>query len=225
MNFVFDQKEISLELKITSSEQANYLKNLSTENLLIWVIGKSVEKKAKFSVEDIVLECWLINPEKHSLRGHSYFPDSFVIIKRIWDMKGRKGLVEGTSQSGFKLTVISQKKYKEIETKLAEGKIAERKVSNPVDRSITSLDEAPYKRLVRTPAYLKFRENKLNQIVESDFLYFYGINWHNRKAFIQGKLKNIDAIVDNFYEKDNMLLQLRNYLNEKFANTRKSLIE
>jgi hypothetical protein len=108
---------------------------------------------------------------------------------------------------------------------LNEGKMVERKTANLTDRTITSLDEAPYKRLVRTPAYTKYRENKLEQIVESDFLYFYGINWHNRKAYIQGKFKNIDSVVERFSEKDNLLPQVRDYLNKKFENTRKSLIE
>lgn len=86
------------------------------------------------------------------------------------------------------------------------------------------MDEAPFKRLIRTPAYQKFKEGKLEQIVETDFLYFYGINWQNSKASVQGKIKNVDLVISNFEDKDPLLKDIREFLNSKFQDTKKSLI-
>lgn len=210
--------------KIANQKQFEVLQNLSTENLIIWIIGKSTEKSIKLSIEDIALESWVINPVKHSLRGYPQYPDSFVVMKRIFDMKGRKGLIEGTTAGGFKLTQVSKVKFYEIEKQLTFRILTKPNLKNAADRTISSMDEAPFKRLTRTPAYQKFKEGKLEQIVETDYLYFYGINWQNSKASVQGKIKNVDLVISNFEEKDPMLKNVREFLNSKFQDTKTSLI-
>ena len=161
----------SINLKIATLEIVDQLKNLSTENLIIWIIGKSNDNKQKLSNEDIVLECWLVNPAKHSLRGYPQFPDSSVITKRIGEMKGKKGLLNGSVMGGYSLTDISRVKYNEVSKSIKLKRVDEIKGHTSSDRTISSVEEAPYKRLIRTPAYQKFKEGKTEQIVESDFLY------------------------------------------------------
>lgn len=214
-----------VELKISSPENFEELKKLSTENLIIWIIGKSNESKLKLSAEDIVLECWLINPTKHSLRGYPQFPDSSVITKRIGEMKGKKGLLNGSVMGGYTLTDISKAKYKEVNELIIHKRVDKKKGTGTSDRTISSLDEAPFKRLIRTPAYQKFKEGKTEQIVESDFLYFYGINWQTSKAAVQGKMKNVNSVISNFENKDKLLKDVRDFLNLKFDHTKKSLIK
>lgn len=215
----------NIKLKIATQEISGELKKLSTENLIIWLIGKSTENKQKLSTEDIVLECWLINPDKHSLRGYPQFPDSSVITKRIGEMKGKKGLLNGSVMGGYTLTDISKAKYKEVSKLIFLKKVDEKKGNSYSDRTISSLDEAPFKRLIRTPAYQKFKDGKLEQIVESDFLYFYGINWQTSKASVKGKLKNVDTVISKFADKDKTLIEVRDFLNSKFENTKNILIK
>jgi len=205
-----------LELKLAQLNEIELLKRLSTEGLIIWVIGKSNEIKIKLSVEEIVLECWLINPEKHSLRGYPQFPDSFVITKRVFDMKGRKGFVEGTAQNGFFLSEIAKRKYADIVSLMNEGILPESKSKNAADRTISSLEEAPYKKLKRTPAYIKYSQGRYHEIVEIDFLYFYGINWHTKSTIVESKLKNITTVIKKFEGKDYILRDVSNLLNTKF---------
>lgn len=212
-----------VELKISTPENFIELRKLSTENLIIWIIGKSNECKLKLSAEDIILECWLINPTKHSLRGYSQFPDSSVITKRIGEMKGKKGLLYGSVMSGYTLTDISKAKYKELNELIILKRVDEKKGTSTSNRTISSLDEAPFKRLIRTPAYQKFKEGRTEQIVESDFLYFYGINWQTSKAVVQGKMKNVDSVISNFENKDNLLKDVRDFLNTKFIKTKNTL--
>jgi hypothetical protein len=47
---------------------------------------------------------------------------------------------------------------------------------------ISALDEAPYKRLRKTPAYEKLAHGREHEVVETDFLYFYGVTWHTKRS-------------------------------------------
>lgn len=213
-----------LILKVATDNEKNELEKLSTESLIIWIIGTSQEKEIKLSAEEIVIESWLINLKKHSMRGYPQFPDSSVVVKRIGEMKGKKGLLKGSEMGGYELTEISKARYFDISALVKHKRVTERKGFNTANRDLSSLEEAPYKRLIKTPAYKKFIENNLEQIVETDFLYFYGINWHSKKSFIQNRIKNIDSVVDSLNQKDNKLREVKEYLNIKFKNTKDSLI-
>src|SRR6266404_5999426 len=165
------EKNRNIQLKTATEKETESLRKLSTERLIIWIVGKTKEMNLKLSSEDIVIECWQINPEKHSLRGYNEFPDSHTVIKRIGEMKGKKGLLVGSEMAGYFLTEISQLIFADLKELIDREKIKEAKGNKKADRTIRSIDEAPYKRLIKTPAYLKFQSDKKNEIVETDFLY------------------------------------------------------
>lgn len=213
-----------IQLKVTSKEHIGELEKLSTVNLIIWIIGRSSDLNLVLSLEEITLEAWLINPKKHSLRGYPEFPDSFNVIKRVYDMKGRNGWLDGTSTGGFILTEKSKIKYKEIISDVLNKSIKELSDKLGDDRTISSIDEAPYKRLVKTPAYKKFESGKSNEIVETDYLQFYGVNWHQKPALIEGKMKNIDLVIKNFSPKDKILKELNHFLTDRFISTKNFLL-
>ncbi len=215
---------MELQSKLAISKEIPQLEKLSTEKLIVWIVGKSRELNLRLTPEDIVIECWLINPSKHSLRGYSNFPDSATVQKRIGEMKGKKGLLIGSEMSGYNLTDISKRIYADIIELISQEKVVLKHGHSAADRNISSMDEAPYKRLKKTPAYTKFINNLLEQIVETDFLYFYGINWHTKKSIIHNRIKNVDQVVESFSEKDQHLKALHNLLNNKFAHIRKQLL-
>ena len=105
---------MQMKTKIAKPTEADQLKNLSTEKLIIWIVGKCKEVGIKLTPEDIVIECWLINSEKHSLRGYNQFPDSQAVQKRIGEMKGKKGLLTGSEMAGYNLTEISRPIYADL---------------------------------------------------------------------------------------------------------------
>jgi hypothetical protein len=207
------------------SQEIEELKKLSTEKLIIWIVGRARELGRKLSLEDLVLECWLINPEKHSLRGYPQFPDSRTVLKRAGEMRGKKGLLTGSEISGYALTEISRRQYADITTLVAERKVPTAHGYNAADRSISALDEAPYKRLRKTPAYEKLAANREEQIVETDFLYFYGLTWHTKRSAAHNRIKNVDAVVTSFAKRDPLLAKVHVLLNEKFSDVRKQLLE
>ncbi len=211
--------------KIVQDQEIAPLRNLSTEKLIIWIIGKSKEFNLKITPEDIILECWLINPDKHSLRGYSQFPDSATVQKRIGEMKGKKGLLVGSEMSGYSLTELSKPIYADIVALVFHNKLVNKKRYTAADRNISSMDEAPYKRLKKTPAYEKYKTNHFEQIVETDFLYFYGINWHSKKSVVHNRIKNVDAVVYTFSKKDEVLKEVHKFLNKRFNYIRKQFLE
>lgn len=211
-------------LKTATPKQAEHLKKLSTERLIIWIIGRSKELGKALSTEDIVIECWLINPENHSLRGYNQHPDSSNVKKRIYEMKGKKGFLRGSEMGGFFLTDISNPIFADLKELVKHGKIEKKSGHTTADRTISSIDEAPYKRLKKTPAYKKYKQNNMHEIVETDFLYFYGINWHSKTSLIQNRIKNIDAVVKEFGIKDPGLKKVHQLLNDEFGYVKKKLL-
>lgn len=214
----------NMQFRISSETQVGSLKKLSTENLIIWILGQSKAKGIILTIEEIIIECWLINPEKHSMRGFIQFPDSGVVTKRIYEMKGKKGLLQGTVQGGFSLTTVSKTKFLDIDALISVNKVSDAKSKHNTDRSISSIYEAPYNRLRKTPAYLKFSVGKINEIVETDYLYFYGISWHTKSSIIQNKILNTDSVVGKFSERDLILKEVHQLLNEKFKYVKDKLL-
>jgi hypothetical protein len=216
----------NLKPKIASgSDQINELRKLSTEKLIIWIVGRARELGVKLTLEELVLECWLVNPEKHSLRGYPQFPDSRTVLKRAGEMRGKKGLLTGSEISGYMLTELSRRLYADLISLIAHKKVPIAHGSNAADRTISALDEAPYKRLKKTPAYEKFAASHKEQIVETDFLYFYGLTWHTKRSSAHNRIKNVDAVVETFGDRDPILRGVHGLLNERFLHVRKQLLE
>jgi hypothetical protein len=220
------QKTLPLVPKIAKSdEEIKELKKLSTEKLIIWVVGRSHELGIKLTLEELVLECWLINPEKHSLRGYQQFPDSRTVLKRAGEMRGKKGLLTGSEVSGYLLTELSRRQYADLRQLVRAHKVPIARGANAADRTISALDEAPYKRLKKTPVYEKLAQGREQEIVETDFLYFYGVTWHTKRSVAHNRIKNVDAVVAAFESRDPVLGRARQLLNERFQHVRKQLLE
>ena len=211
--------------KLATEAEVPELRKLSTEKLIIWIVGRSRELGIKFTPEDIVLESWLINPDKHSLRGHREYPCSRTVLKRVGEMKGKKGLLTGSEMSGYGLTDIARRQYADLVALVQNNRVSQNTGYSAADRDLSSMDEAPYKRLRKTPAYEKLSGGHPEQIVETDFLYFYGISWHTKKSSAQSRIKNVDAVVAAFAKKDAVLSETHALLNKKFSDLRKDLME
>lgn len=208
-----------------TASEIRQLKKLSTEKLIVWIVGRSHELGFKLTLEELVLECWLVNPEKHSLRGYPQFPDSRTVLKRAGEMRGKKGLLTGSEVSGYLLTQLSRRQYADLRELVAAQKVPAARVANAADRSMSALDEAPYKRLRKTPAYEKLARDREREIVETDFLYFYGVSWHTKRSIAHNRIKNVDAVVEAFESRDPLLARTHRVLNDRFPHVRKHLLE
>src|SRR5438132_3670145 len=130
------QTDLPLIPKVArTTDEINELKKLSTEKLIIWIVGRSQEMGVKLTLEELVLECWLINPEKHALRGYPQFPDSRTVLKRAGEMRGKKGLLTGSEVSGYVLTEISRRLYADLVSLVKNKKVRVTLGPNAADRS------------------------------------------------------------------------------------------
>src|SRR6266568_4315106 len=207
------EAKTDLRPKIANASEIPELRKLSTEKLIIWIVGRGRELGVKLSLEELVLECWLINPEKHALRGYPQFPDSRTVLKRAGEMRGKKGLLTGSEVSGYVLTELSRRQYADLRELVAVQKVHAAHGYNAADRTISALDEAPYKRLRKTPAYEKLAHGREQEIVETDFLYFYGVTWHTKRSVAHNRIKNVDAVVAAFQARDPLLARAHQLLN------------
>ncbi len=224
INSIKKEGSNQLNLVIAKIDEQEQLMKLSTEKLIIWIVGKSNELNIPFSPEDIVIECWLINPEKHSMRKFNQFPDTHVVLKRIGEMKGKKGLLLGSETIGYQLTNISKVIYANLLQQIKNHSVSVVKGAKIANREITSIDETPYNRLRKTSAYVKFKENRINEIVESDFLYFYGITWHSKKSLINNRIRNVEDTVKRFSSNDSTLVGVFQYFSDHFKDIKQQLI-
>lgn len=222
---LFHEDLFNVSLRVAERDEINELRKLSTEKLIIWIVGRGRELGITLTPEDIVLEAWLINPEKHSLRGYRQFPCSRTVLKRVGEMKGKKALLTGSEMSGYGLTEIAKRQYADLVALVRHHNVTQNTGHSAANREISSMDEAPYKRLRKTPAYEKLSAGHPEQIVETDFLYFYGISWHTKRSAVHNRIQNVDAVVKEFSGRDPLLQQVHNLLNERFPGVRKELME
>lgn len=222
---LFHENSLDVRLRVAERAEISELKKLSTEKLIIWIVGRSRELGITLTPEDIVLEAWLINPEKHSLRGYRQFPCSRTVLKRVGEMKGKKALLTGSEMSGYGLTDIAKRQYADLVALVRHRNVTQNAGHSAANREISSMDEAPYKRLRKTPAYEKLSAGHPEQIVETDFLYFYGISWHTKRSAVYNRIQNVDAVVKEFGVTDPLLRQVHNLLNERFTGVRKELMK
>src|SRR5260370_35034541 len=119
------------------NDEVNELRKLSTEKLIIWIVGRARWLGIRLSLEELVLECWLINPEKHSLRGYPQFPDSRTVLKRAGEMRGKKGLLTGSEVSGYALTELSRRQYADLVSLISHKRVPLAHCANATDRTIS----------------------------------------------------------------------------------------
>src|SRR5713101_8196865 len=135
---LFHETRFDVRLRVAERADINELKKLSTEKLIIWIVGRSRELGITLTPEDIVLEAWLINPEKHSLRGYRQFPCSRTVLKRVGEMKGKKALLTGSEMSGYGLTEIAKRQYADLLTLIRHRKVTENTGHSAANREISS---------------------------------------------------------------------------------------
>lgn len=156
-----------LKPHIAKENEIGELRKLSTEKLIIWLVGRSKETGFRLTLEEVVLECWIINPEKHSLRGYRQFPCSRTVPKRVGEMKGKKAFLTGLEMFGYGLTGIAKRQFADINALVRSGKVDEQLGHSVADRQIRSMDEAPYQRLRKPSSSISLRARSCRRLQTS----------------------------------------------------------
>lgn len=78
-------------------------RKISLNELVMYAVYAIAETKKEINSEDIVAACFLLFPERFSLRGYPQWPDSTVVNKRWLDCRSRR-YITGSTAHGFSLT-------------------------------------------------------------------------------------------------------------------------
>jgi len=76
---------------------------ISSSNLIVYSIHYLLEQKIEVRLEDIVFACFLLFPQKFSLKKYPRWPDSAVISRRLSVCRS-KGYISTNTDLGIKLT-------------------------------------------------------------------------------------------------------------------------
>lgn len=76
---------------------------IALNDLVTYAVYFLAQSGKEVNAEDIVATCFSLFPERFHLRGYPQWPDSTVVNKRWVDCRG-KGLIHGSTASGFSLT-------------------------------------------------------------------------------------------------------------------------
>lgn len=76
---------------------------IALNDLVTYAVYFLSQSGDEITAEDIVAACFLLFPTRFELRGYPQWPDSTVVNKRWIDCRN-KGLIQGSTAEGFKLT-------------------------------------------------------------------------------------------------------------------------
>ena len=87
----------------TPKFDSNQYARIALNDLVTFAVYFLSQSGDEITAEDIVAACFLLFPTRFELRGYAQWPDSTVVNKRWIDCRN-KGLIQGSTAEGFKLT-------------------------------------------------------------------------------------------------------------------------
>ena len=87
----------------TPKFESNQYARIALNDLVTFAVYFLSQSGDEITAEDIVAACFLLFPKRFELRAYPQWPDSTVVNKRWIDCRN-KGLIQGSTAEGFKLT-------------------------------------------------------------------------------------------------------------------------
>ncbi len=151
---------------IRSFKEVEYnYSNIDKDRLILYVVWYLGTKNIEPTLQKIIVAAFKLFPKSFSLLGFPEYPDGYTVYYVTWlhNTKTKK-LLEGSVQSGFSLSEKGKYVMAEVQ-KILTGEI---KLTKNY-RKITKTKEVTFiEALKKTPAYIKFKENRTDDILESE---------------------------------------------------------
>jgi hypothetical protein len=167
--------------------------------------------------EDIVAACYKLFPERFHLRGYPDWPDSTVVNKRWIDCRA-KGLLRGSTATGFSVTPKGLALAEKIEAVLA-GKKRQfiRNHKNKVSGETRTRAGRFIRALEQSDAFRQFSsEDNQRQISEFDFRNMLLCTMESSPSTLRSNLEQFTQSAALYERSD--LLKFLDYCRGKFAN-------
>lgn len=201
---------------IKTFKPENY-KNVPYDDLLVFALFSVIEKKFDPTFENLVVECYILFPERFGLPGYSdKYPDSSQVEKSWLRCRTDKNLITGNKAQGFELTtrglVIVQKTLKRLGNKTVDVK---KLLSVKGDRR--TMAGRLVKQLESNKIFKDFKKNSVNAII-SDYE-FCDLIYSTLDALPENRRKNLQQLknaVEDYNRSD--MLDFLNFCETKFTH-------
>ena len=143
---------------------------IALNDLVTYAVYYLSESGEKISAENITALCFLLFPERFSLRGYPQWPDSTVVNKRWIDCRN-KGYITGSTAQDFSLAPKGLVLAERVEKILSGSRPLIKSPTSRIARTETRTRAGRFVRaLVESEAYEKYKKNGEHAIIsEFDF--------------------------------------------------------
>ncbi|MDX1378528.1 MAG: hypothetical protein R3307_06750 [Anaerolineales bacterium] len=92
---------------------------ITLNDLVVYSVHYLHNQGSEITSEDIISACFVLFPNRFSLRKYPQWPDSGMVSRRWSDCKS-KGYLRGSATKGFKLTAKGKRRAKKVEKALGK---------------------------------------------------------------------------------------------------------
>ncbi|HKJ39346.1 MAG TPA: hypothetical protein VJ972_11260 [Anaerolineales bacterium] len=96
-----------------------YYSKVTLNDLVVYSVYYLHKQGSEITSEDIISACYVLFPNRFSMRKYPQYPDSGIVSRRWSDCKG-KGYLRGSASKGFKLTAKGRRRAEKIEKSLGK---------------------------------------------------------------------------------------------------------
>jgi hypothetical protein len=164
------------------------------EKILLAMCDLSKGTTSPCLYEDIVVRAFEMFPKDFQLRGHPQYPDSSDIHKPLYGPLKRQGYVRAANKR-FALTDFGLEKAKSLQSGSSTSK---KTTGSRLDRSALSEIE----KLSRTATFQLYMEGKHEDILDTDFYSYLGVNVRTNKNDFLGRLNSLSEIIASACKQD-----------------------
>jgi hypothetical protein len=195
--------------------------NAKATKILVAMYNLIKDSSSKIKFEDLVVKFFELFPETFKLEGYNQYPDSHKINRSIYTNLKPSGYIKTYGNGFYKLTPTGYNLAKLFNDN--KNDIEDISVSFNKEKNII------IKRLFNSEAFELFKKNKLDSIVDNDFLNFYRVSVRMKKNDFINNIELIKKIIleakEIGIEESSTLLELNNFLLSKYSKLIEKMVE
>jgi hypothetical protein len=186
---------------------------VTLNDLVVFSIYYLHEEGGEITSEDIVSACFMLFPQRFSLRKYPHWPDSAVVTRRWSEIRG-KGYLLGSTAKGFRLTVKGIRHAQKIAKSLG----GERPTPAPSVPTEVKTRAGRFVRAMETSdAFVQYRKHgKAARIGEFDFRSMLLCTMESSPETLKRNLGQFREYAEIHRRRD--LVNFLDYCQDKFAH-------
>lgn len=186
-----------MDIKELESIKPDLYNHIDLDRLVMFTAVKLDDLGFELSLENIIVGAFILFPNKFSLFGYPEYPDATRVEKSLWRCKeNNRRWIGGKTRHGYKVInrtrVIAEKIAKQLSVPISKQRKG--RFNSSGRRKISIIRE-----LENSSAYVKYKNNDIESINESDFCYLLQGTLDSSKETLRA---NLDAMKEIIQEVD-----------------------